>query len=221
MKKAHQFGAITVIDSAQAAAHLEIDVQDLDCDFLSISAHKMYGPTGTGILYGKRFLLESMPPYQGGGEMIKDVTLEKTTYNDIPYKFEAGTPNIADVIGFKSAVEFVQSLGKSNIAEHENELLAYANECWSGIKGFKPIGSAPDKVSVLSFLIDGVHHFDIGTLLDTRGIAVRTGHHCTQPLMKVFGVDGTVRASFAVYNEKREIDIMTEAMDKLIKVLTK
>ena len=218
-KIAHEASAIILIDGAQSAAHIDIDVQDLDCDFFTISGHKMYGPTGAGILFGKSALLEAMPPYQGGGEMIKDVTFEKTTYNDIPYKFEAGTPNIADVIGFKTAVDFVQNLGKDNIAEHEGDLLQYANESWSQIDGYQPIGTAKNKVSVQSFNLEGIHHFDLGTMLDARGIAVRTGHHCTQPLMDGFGIEGTVRASFAVYNTRKEIDIMTEALERVVKIM--
>ncbi len=218
-KKTHDVGAIILIDGAQSAAHINIDVQDLDCDFFTISAHKMYGPTGAGILFGKSMLLEAMPPYQGGGEMIKDVTFEKTTYNDIPYKFEAGTPNIADVIGFKTAIDFVKNLGKDNIAEHEDDLLQYANHSWSQINGYQPIGTAENKVSVQSFNIEGIHHFDLGTMLDARGIAVRTGHHCTQPIMDGYGIEGTVRASFAVYNTRQEIDCMTEALERVVKIM--
>jgi len=213
---AHSFGAVTVIDGAQAASHLNIDVQDLDCDFYCISAHKMYGPTGTGILYGKQELLEKMPPYQGGGEMIKSVTFEKTTYNDLPYKFEAGTPNIADVVAFKYAMDFIQSIGKETIAAHEHSLLVYGTEKLSKIKGIRLIGTAPEKVGVLSFVVDGIHHFDIGQMLDARGIAVRTGHHCTQPLMDQYCIEGTVRASFAVYNTKAEVDQLAEGMERLI-----
>lgn len=218
---AHEVGAKVLIDGAQASAHLEIDVQALDCDFYAISAHKFYGPTGTGALYGKRELLEAMPPYQGGGEMIKDVSFEKTTYNDIPYKFEAGTPNIADVVAFKWAVEFVNRLGKDNIAAYENELLQYATNAVSGIQDLTLVGTAPRKVSVLSFSIDGVHHFDIGQMLDARGVAVRTGHHCTQPLMERYGIEGTVRASFAVYNTKEEIDRLAEGLERIISFMKK
>jgi cysteine desulfurase/selenocysteine lyase len=213
---AHKVGAVVLIDGAQAGAHLEIDVQDLDCDFYCLSAHKMYGPTGTGILYGKKSLLESMPPYQGGGEMIKDVTFEKTTYNDLPYKFEAGTPNIGDVVAFKHAMDFITELGKENIAAYEHSLLVYATEKVSKLKSIRLIGTAKDKVAVLSFVVDGIHHFDIGQMLDARGIAVRTGHHCTQPLMTQYCIEGTVRASFAVYNTKKEIDQLVEGLERII-----
>jgi cysteine desulfurase/selenocysteine lyase len=216
IKLAHEAGAVVLIDGAQAAAHVEIDVQDLDCDFYCISSHKMYGPTGTGILYGKKSLLEKMPPYMGGGEMIKEVTFAKTTYNDLPYKFEAGTPNIADVVALNEAVNFINTLGKDQIAEHESELLAYAAEKLTGIPGIKLIGTAREKVAVQSFIIEGIHHFDIGQMLDTRGIAVRTGHHCTQPLMDRFGIEGTVRASFSIYNTKAEIDEMTEGLKRIV-----
>jgi len=213
---AHEVGAVVLIDGAQAAAHLEIDVQDLDCDFYCISSHKMFGPTGTGILYGKKHLLEKMPPYMGGGEMIKDVTFTKTTYNDLPYKFEAGTPNIADVVALKEAVNFINSIGKDLIAEYESELLAYAVEKLSTIPSVKLIGTAKHKLAVQSFIIEGIHHFDIGQMLDARGIAVRTGHHCTQPLMDGFGIDGTVRASFSIYNTKQEIDELADGIKRIV-----
>lgn len=216
IRLAHEFGAIVLIDGAQAAAHLEIDVQELDCDFYCISSHKMYGPTGTGILYGKKDLLEKMPPYMGGGEMIKEVTFAKTTYNDLPYKFEAGTPNIGDVVALKEAVNFINTIGKDQIAEYESELLAYAVEKLSSIPSVKLIGTSKNKVAVQSFVIDGIHHFDIGQMLDTRGIAVRTGHHCTQPLMDSFKIDGTVRASFSVYNTKEEIDELAEGVKRIV-----
>ena len=219
IKLAHQVGAVVLIDGAQAAAHLEIDVQELDCDFYCISSHKMYGPTGTGILYGKKELLEKMPPYMGGGEMIKDVTFAKTTYNDLPYKFEAGTPNIADVVALKEAIGFINELGKENISVHESELLNYATKKLSNLPALKLIGTSKHKVSVQSFVIEGLHHFDIGQMLDTRGIAVRTGHHCTQPLMERFGIEGTVRASFAVYNTKAEIDHLIEGLGRIIKFM--
>lgn len=219
IKAAHDAGAKVLIDGAQASAHLEIDVQDLDCDFYAISAHKFYGPTGTGALYGKRELLEAMPPYQGGGEMIKDVSFEGTTYNDIPYKFEAGTPNIADVIAFKAAIEFVNNTGKAAMARYESELLQYATEAVSSIKDIRLIGTSANKVSVLSFVTDGIHHFDIGQMLDARGVAVRTGHHCTQPLMERYGIEGTVRASFAVYNTKDEINRMVEGLERIVKFM--
>ncbi|MEQ9593606.1 MAG: cysteine desulfurase [Cyclobacteriaceae bacterium] len=218
---AHDQGAVVLVDGAQAAAHLTIDVQDLDADFYCISSHKMYGPTGVGVLYGKKSLLEKMPPYMGGGEMIKEVTFEKTTYNDLPYKFEAGTPNIADVIAFGEAINFINDLGKENIAAHEAELLTYATSQLGKIPGVKLIGTASSKVSVVSFVVGGIHHFDIGQMLDTRGIAVRTGHHCTQPLMDKFGIEGTVRASFAVYNTKEEIDNLVESLQRVINFLDK
>ncbi|WP_302180036.1 aminotransferase class V-fold PLP-dependent enzyme [Chryseosolibacter indicus] len=216
IKLAHEVGAVVLIDGAQAGAHLEIDVQDMDCDFYCLSSHKMYGPTGAGILYGKKELLEKMPPYHGGGEMIKEVTFDKTTYNDLPYKFEAGTPNIADVIAFRHAMEFINSLGKENISAHEHELLLYATEKLSRLKGVRLVGQAKYKVAVLAFVVEGIHHFDIGQMLDARGIAVRTGHHCTQPLMECYGIEGTVRASFSVYNTKKEIDQLVEGLERII-----
>ncbi|WP_317174902.1 cysteine desulfurase [Pararhodonellum marinum] len=218
---AHAQGAKVLLDGAQSTSHLEVDVQALDCDFMAFSAHKIYGPTGMGVLYGKREILESMPPYQGGGEMIKEVTFEKTTYNEIPFKFEAGTPNIGDVIAFQKALEFVKEIGKANIKAHEDDLLAYAVEKLSHIKGFVPIGTAKEKVSVVSFLIKDMHPFDVGMMLDASGIAVRTGHHCTQPLMNRFGIEGTVRASFAVYNTKEEIDRLAESVHKIAKIKNK
>lgn len=220
IEAAHNVGTVVLIDGAQAGAHLEIDVQELNCDFYCLSAHKMYGPTGAGILYGKKELLEKMPPYQGGGEMIREVTFEKTTYNDLPYKFEAGTPNIADVVALNFAIQFINQLGKENIAAHEHELLTYATEKVSALKGVKLVGTAKNKVSVLSFLVEGIHPFDIGQMLDTRGIAVRTGHHCTQPLMDHFGIEGTVRASFAVYNTKPEIDRLVDGLDRVINFMS-
>ena len=219
IKTAHEHGAVVLIDGAQAAAHLAIDVQALDCDFYCISSHKMYGPTGTGILYGRKALLEKMPPYMGGGEMIKEVTFSKTTYNDLPYKFEAGTPNIADVIALREAILFINEVGKENIAAHENELLHYTVKKLAEIPSVQLIGTAKDKVSVQSFVIEGIHHFDIGQMLDARGIAVRTGHHCTQPLMDRFGIEGTVRASYSVYNTKEEVDQLAEGIDRIIKFL--
>jgi cysteine desulfurase/selenocysteine lyase len=215
IRAAHQVGAVVLIDGAQAAAHLKIDVQELDCDFYCISSHKMYGPTGTGILYGKKEILESMPPYMGGGEMIKNVTFEKTTYNDLPYKFEAGTPNIADVIALNEAISFINTLGKENIEEHESELLSYATQKLQSIDRVKLIGTAKNKVAVQSFIVEGVHHFDIGQMLDARGIAVRTGHHCTQPLMERFQIEGTVRASFSIYNTKSEIDELADGVKRI------
>jgi cysteine desulfurase / selenocysteine lyase len=216
---AHSYNAVVLIDGAQASAHITIDVQELDCDFYCISSHKMYGPTGTGILYGKKELLEKMPPYMGGGEMIKEVTFAKTTYNELPYKFEAGTPNIADVIALNEAISFINELGKENIAAHEAELLDYTVKKLTAIPHVKLIGTAKNKVGVQSFIVEGVHHFDIGQMLDARGIAVRTGHHCTQPLMDQYGIEGTVRASFSVYNTKDEVDQLAEGIERIVKFL--
>src|SRR5690606_38114070 len=221
IEKAHQEGAKEVMDGAQSSSHLTIDVQKLDCDFFVFSAHKLYGPTGMGVMYGKRELLEAMPPYMGGGEMIKEVTFEKTTYNDIPFKFEAGTPNIADVIAFQEALKFINGLGKRNVIAHENRLLARAEEELGNIKGFVPVGEAAEKVSILSFLIKDMHPFDVGFMLDAAGIAVRTGHHCAQPLMKRFGIEGTVRASFAVYNTEEEIVSLYRSLSKIAKIKNK
>lgn len=218
--QAHKAGAVVLIDGAQSSVHLDIDVQEMDCDFFAFSSHKLYGPTGVGVLYGKKSLLEAMPPFQGGGEMIKEVTFKKTTYNDLPYKFEAGTPNIADTIAFKAALDFVNKTGKENIRRHEEELLQYATAQLQQIPGLRIIGTAKEKVSVLSFVIDKIHPQDIGILLDNRGIAVRTGHHCTQPLMDCFGIPGTSRASFAVYNTKEEIDALVLGLEKTIKMLS-
>ncbi|PWJ58498.1 cysteine desulfurase/selenocysteine lyase [Dyadobacter jejuensis] len=217
--QAHTVGAKVLIDGAQACSHLEIDVQALDCDFYAFSMHKIYGPTGIGALYGKRSLLEAMPPYRGGGEMIKEVTFEKTTYNELPYKFEAGTPNIADAVASKFALDYVNQLGKEHIAAYENELLAYATQAMADIPGLRIVGQAKQKVSVLSFVMDGIHHQDIGVLLDQQGIAIRTGHHCTQPLMQRFGLSGTSRASFAVYNTIEEIDALISGLHKVKRML--
>lgn len=219
IEKAHRAGARVLIDGAQASSHIEIDVQALDVDFYVLSLHKMYGPTGTGVLFGKKDLLEAMPPYRGGGEMIKEVTFAKTTYADLPYKFEAGTPNIADVVASQAAVDFVTSLGKYNIAAHEQTLLDYATEALGAIARVKIIGRAREKVSVVSFVVPGVHHEDLGVILDQQGIAVRTGHHCTQPLMQRFNVAGTTRASFAVYNTTDEIDRLAEGVERALKML--
>jgi cysteine desulfurase/selenocysteine lyase len=221
IKMAHSFGAKVLLDGAQSSNHLEIDVQSLDCDFYVFSAHKLYGPTGLGVLYGKKEILEEMPPYKGGGEMIKEVSFEKTTYNDLPFKFEAGTPNIGDVIAFHEALRFILKIGKKNIADYENELLLYAVDQLQTINGYIPIGTAKNKISVISFNINKIHPFDVGMMLDAGGIAVRTGHHCTQPLMKRFGVEGTVRASFAVYNSKTEIDRFAESLRKIAKLKNK
>lgn len=222
IKKAHAVGAKVLLDGAQACSHLSVDVQQLDCDFLAISSHKLYGPTGVGVLYGKRELLEAMPPYQGGGEMIKEVTFEKTTYNDIPYKFEAGTPNIGDVIALKYALDYITELGKENIAAHENALLKHFVDGVERINqstnnAITLVGTAKNKVSVQSFVINNMHHFDVGMMLDAKGIAVRTGHHCTQPLMQCLELDGTVRASFALYNSIDEVDVLLSALSSIVK----
>jgi cysteine desulfurase/selenocysteine lyase len=219
IEASHKVGAIVMLDGAQSTVHLDIDVQELDCDFFTISSHKVYGPTGVGVLYGKKALLEAMPPFMGGGEMIKDVTFEKTTWNELPYKFEAGTPNIADTVAFKAAIDFINKIGKNQIRRHEDELLQYATEELEAINGIRIIGKAKHKVSVASFIVEGVHPQDLGILLDNQGVAVRTGHHCTQPLMNRFGIPGTVRASFAMYNTKDEIDVMITALKKAIKLL--
>jgi cysteine desulfurase/selenocysteine lyase len=216
---AHKVGAVVFVDGAQSTVHLDIDVQEMDCDFFAFSAHKLYGPTGVGVLYGKKKLLGAMPVFQGGGEMIKEVTFEKTTYNDLPYKYEAGTPNIADTIAFKAALDFINTTGKEKIRQHENELLGYATSQLEQIPGLTIIGRAKEKTSLVSFIIDKVHPQDIGILLDNRGIAVRTGHHCAQPLMQRFGIPGTIRASFAVYNTKEEIDELVTGLQKAIKML--
>jgi cysteine desulfurase/selenocysteine lyase len=216
---AHAHGAKVMIDGAQSVAHLDVDVQALDIDFFAFSAHKLFGPTGVGVLYGKRELLESMPPYQGGGEMIKEVSFEGTTYNELPYKFEAGTPNIADVIAFSAAIDYVNALSKEALFTQELALLAYATEQLSTIPGLRIIGTAPDKIAVISFVIDGIHPQDLGVLLDKFGIAIRTGHHCVQPLMKRFGLPGTCRASFAFYNTFEEIDLFVKALGRSINML--
>jgi len=221
IRSAHDVGAIAILDGAQAAPHLELDVRKLNCDFIAFSAHKMYGPTGVGVLYGKRKYLESMPPYQGGGEMIKEVAFSGTTYNDIPHKFEAGTPNIADVIAFGEAVEFINSIGRGNIQKHENMLTVHAHENASTMKDLHIYGNAAKKVSVFSFLIEGIHPLDLGMMLDTKGIAVRTGHHCCQPLMDNYGIEGTVRASFAVYNTIEEIDAFFNSLNDITRKLKK
>jgi cysteine desulfurase / selenocysteine lyase len=220
IQQAHAQGAIVVVDGAQAVPHLPIDVQELDCDFLAFSAHKAYGPTGVGVLYGKRALLEDMPPYQSGGEMIREVTLAHTTYNDLPYKFEAGTPNIAGIIAWKEALNFIKQIGYEPLGAHENKLLNYAVALLSSLKKVRIIGTAPSKVGVLSFTIKGMHHLDVGMLLDANGIAVRTGHGCTQPLMDFFKIEGIVRASFAIYNTKEEVERLATEIAKIIQQKT-
>ncbi len=206
----------TMVDGAQASAHSKIDVQDLNCDFFVLSAHKMYGPTGVGIVYGKEEILEKMPPYMGGGEMIKDVNFKKTTYNELPYKFEAGTPNIGDVIGFNEALSFISNIGLDNVSSYEKELKDYASKSLNEIEGINIIGNSKNKIGIFSFTIDKVHYYDLGLLLDSKGIAIRTGHHCTQPLMEKFNLEGTARVSLAVYNTKNEIDYFVEKLKQLI-----
>jgi cysteine desulfurase/selenocysteine lyase len=215
---AHQHDVPVLIDGAQAAPHLKVDVQDLDCDFYVFSAHKMCGPTGVGILYGKAHLLESMQPFKGGGDMISSVSFEKTTYNEIPYKFEAGTPPIAAVIGFGAAIDYLEQIGLDAIAAYEHELLVYATERIKMIPGVKIIGDSHDKVAVISFVIDGIHPHDVGTLLNQDGIAVRTGHHCAQPIMRHFNVAATSRASFSFYNTKKEVDALVAGIQSVQKV---
>ena len=209
---AHAHGATVVIDGAQAAPHHRIDVADIDCDFYALSAHKVYGPTGVGVLYGKAALLEAMPPYQGGGSMIQTVSFEKTTYADIPQRFEAGTPAIGGVAGFGAALGYVRSLGLDAIERHERELLAYATDALAEVPGLRLIGTAPEKAAVLSFSLEGVHPHDVGSVLDHEGVAVRTGHHCAQPVMEHFGVPATVRASLGLYNTREDIDALVRAL---------
>ena len=216
---AHQHNAVVLIDGAQSTPYLDIDVQALDCDFYAFSGHKMFGPTGIGILYGKRSLLEKMPPYQGGGEMIRHVSFEATTFNDIPYKFEAGTPNIADTIAFRSAFEYINHLGKAAMRAHEDALLVHAHESLATVPNLRFIGTAKKKMNVVSFVVEGKSHFDLGQLLDAKGIAVRTGHHCTEPLMQRFGIDGTVRASFSIYNTLDDIDALAESLHRNVRRL--
>jgi cysteine desulfurase/selenocysteine lyase len=219
IQKAHRVGAKVLLDGAQSIQHLQIDVKQLDCDFYCFSGHKVFGPTGIGILYGKEEILEKMPPYQGGGDMIAKVTFERTTYNTLPLKFEAGTPHIAGAIGLGSAIEFLYSLDLEAAAAHELELTKYAQGILDTFEGLHIIGEAKNKTSVVSFTIDNMHPFDLGTLLDKQGIAVRTGHHCTQPLMDFFQIPGTVRASFAFYNTKEEIDTFVAALERSMQIL--
>ena len=219
LARATAVGAWTLVDGAQSGPHAKVDVQEWDVDFFTLASHKMYGPTGLGVLYGKRERLEALPPYQGGGEMIATVTLEKSTYAAIPHKFEAGTPHIEGVIGFGAALKFMNSIGIEAIAKHEAELLDYATESLSSIEGFRIIGTADHKASVLSFLVDGTHPYDLGVLLDQQGIAVRTGQHCTQPIMDQFCIAGTARASFAMYNTKEEIDLFKAALVRAVNML--
>jgi len=217
---AHARKIPVIVDGAQAAPHMRIDVQALGCDFYAFSSHKMFGPMGIGVLYGKTELLEAMPPYQGGGDMISSVTFEKTIYNKLPFKFEAGTPDVAGAIGLGAAVEYLTAIGMDKIAEHEHELLAYATDKVSAIPGVRLIGTAKEKASVLSFVMEGIHPHDIGTILDQEGIAIRTGHHCAQPVMQCFGIPATARASFALYNTKEEVDALAAGILKVQEVFS-
>ena len=216
---AHSRNIPVLVDGAQAAPRMQVDVQALDCDFYALSSHKIYGPTGIGILYGKTKLLEAMPPYQGGGDMIASVTFEKTVYNRLPYKFEAGTPNIADTIGLGAAFEYLNNLGLEQIEQHEAEVLDYATKSVEAIPGVRIVGTAKEKAGVLSFVMDDIHPHDIGTILDTEGIAVRTGHHCAQPVMQRFGIPATARASFGLYNTREEVDVLVKGIRKVQEVL--
>lgn len=216
---AHQHDIPVMIDGAQAVSHLKVDVQELDCDFYCFSGHKMYAPMGIGVMFGKEKWLNKMPPFLGGGEMIKNVTFEKTTYNDLPFKFEAGTPSVGDVIGLKTAIEYIEKIGIDKIASYENELLQYGTEKLLQIPGVKIIGNSPDKAAIISFLIDTIHPYDAGVIIDHLGVAVRTGHHCAQPVMDKLGIPGTIRASFALYNSKEEIDILVKAVLKAKEML--
>ncbi len=212
---AHDRGAVVLLDGAQAVSHVDVDVQALDCDFYAFSGHKLYGPTGIGALYGKERLLESMPPYQGGGDMIRSVTFEETTYNDLPYKFEAGTPNIAGAIGLGAALDYFTSFDRQAVCAHENTVLRYATEALEAVSGVRLIGTAPGKVSVLSFLMDAAHPHDIGTIVDSEGVAIRTGHHCAQPVMEHFGIAATARASLGMYNTTDDVDALLGALRKV------
>jgi cysteine desulfurase / selenocysteine lyase len=218
IEMAHTRGIPVLIDGAQAVPRMPVDVEELDCDFYVFSGHKAYGPTGIGVLYGKTALLEAMPPYQGGGDMISSVTFEKTIYNKLPHKFEAGTPDMAGAVGLKAALAYLDDLGMDNVAAHEADLLAYATTAISEIPGVRVIGTAKEKSGVLSFVMDGIHPHDVGTVLDQEGIAVRTGHHCAQPVMEWFGVDATVRASFGLYNTKQEVDALVGGIQKVKEV---
>lgn len=215
---AHALNIPVMLDGAQAIPHIPVDVQDLDCDFYVFSGHKLYGPSGIGVVYGKQALLEAMPPYQGGGDMIKTVSFEKSTYAGLPHKFEAGTPSIADVIGLGAAIDYLNEIGMANIAAYEAELLAYATQQAQQIKGLRIIGEAEDKGAILSFVLDKIHPHDIGTMLDSLGIAIRAGHHCAMPVMEFYGVPATARASFAMYNTKEEIDVLMKGIQSLIEV---
>lgn len=216
---AHRHGVPVLIDGAQGISHLKVDVQQLGCDFYCFSAHKMYGPMGIGVMYGREELLNQMPPYQGGGEMIKDVSFVKTTYNELPFKFEAGTPSVGDALAFGAAIDFINEVGIETIFRHEEDLLRYATEQMRLIDGIRIYGNAPEKTSVISFLLGNAHPYDVGTLLDKMGVAVRTGHHCTQPIMDRYGIPGTVRASFALYNTEAEVDIFINALKRIAPIL--
>ena len=217
IEKCKENNILSVVDGAQSSAHKKIDVTDLNCDFYVFSAHKMYGPTGVGVVYGKEEILEKMPPYMGGGEMIKDVSFSNTSYNNLPYKFEAGTPNIGDVIGFKEAINYIKSIGIDNIETYEISLKEYTEDALKKIDGIKVVGTAKDKVGIFSFTAEKVHYYDLGLLLDAKGIALRTGHHCTQPLMDKYSLDGTARLSLAIYNSTEEVDYFVESLSNLIK----
>lgn len=217
IEKCKENNILSVVDGAQSSAHKKIDVTDLNCDFYVFSAHKMYGPTGVGVVYGKEEILDKMPPYMGGGEMIKDVSFSNTSYNNLPYKFEAGTPNIGDVIGFKEAINYIKSIGIDNIETYEISLKEYTEDALKKIDGIKVVGTAKDKVGIFSFTTDKVHYYDLGLLLDAKGIALRTGHHCTQPLMDKYSLDGTARLSLAIYNSTEEVDYFVESLSNLIK----
>jgi cysteine desulfurase/selenocysteine lyase len=219
VEKAHKWNVPVLVDGAQAVYHRKVDVRALDCEFYVFSGHKTYGPTGIGVLYGKKALLEKMPPYQGGGDMIRSVTFEKTTYNSVPYKFEAGTPNIVGAIGLGTAIDYLESLGMADISRYEQEVLEYGTEALREFPGLKMLGTARHKASILSFILDGIHPHDIGTVLDQEGIAVRTGQHCTQPVMDRYGVPATVRASLALYNTKEDIDALVRGLHRVQEVL--
>ena len=217
IEKCKENNILSVVDGAQSSAHKKIDVTDLNCDFYVFSAHKMYGPTGVGVVYGKEEILEKMPPYMGGGEMIKDVSFSNTSYNNLPYKFEAGTPNIGDVIGFKEAINYIKNIGIDDIETYEISLKKYTEDALKKIDGIKVVGTAKDKVGIFSFTTEKVHYYDLGLLLDAKGIALRTGHHCTQPLMDKYSLDGTARLSLAIYNSTEEVDYFVESLSNLIK----
>lgn len=220
IRLSHDQGALVLLDGAQCVPHMRVDVQALDADFYAFSGHKIFGPTGVGVLFGKEDLLNSMPPYQGGGDMIEKVTFEKTTYNTLPHKFEAGTPNIVGGLGLAAAIDYVTQFEPQGLADHEQDLLDYATEKLLQIPGLKIIGTAAHKASVISFVIEGIHPFDLGTLLDQQGIAVRTGHHCTQPLMDFYGIPGTVRASFAMYNNRDDVDVLVAGVQRALEMLS-